>query len=243
MPSLLERIRRGRTADAAVRARRALDRARALGNRRSPAPARAPAARASVPASARASAAAASAGLGARISAWAGRGRFVLLRTAVKGLFVLALAVFAALLLRETFTPSPASVGLAHTQLRPGSSIRLYLHDPSWTQAAWEIGGNVLVGVPFGLLVPTLAPRLRGVVRIVGFTAGVVLLIELDQRLFIEGRSFDIDDILLAALGAVIGYLPLGRLLARWAHPAHRHWWQRLARRARSPLSRRTAGG
>ncbi|QMU77602.1 VanZ family protein [Streptacidiphilus sp. PB12-B1b] len=140
---------------------------------------------------------------------------------------LLCLATCAAVVLELTLAPSPASVGIAHTNLRPGATIRLYLDQPSVREAVEQIGGNILIGVPFGLLLPVLTPRLRGLLRVVAVTSAVILLVELAQHFFVEGRSFDVDDIILAAFGAAVGYLPLGRLLARWAHPRHRHWWQR----------------
>ena len=140
---------------------------------------------------------------------------------------LLCLATCVAVVLELTLAPSPASVGIAHTNLRPGATIRLYLDQPSVREAVLQIGGNILIGVPFGLLLPVLTPRLRGLLRVLAVTAGAILLVELAQHFFVEGRSFDVDDIILAAFGAALGYLPLGRLLARWVHPRHRHWWQR----------------
>lgn len=136
--------------------------------------------------------------------------------------------------LRLTLTPSPASVGIAHTNLDPGSTIKLYLDQPSVRQAVIQIGGNILIGVPFGLLLPTLYPRTRGLIRVVLLTCLVILLIELAQHYFVAGRSFDVDDIILAAIGAAIGYLPLGRRFGRMVHPDHRHWWQRELERMRA---------
>ena len=64
--------------------------------------------------------------------------------------------------------------------------------------------GNVLMLVPFGLLVPLLWDRLRGW-RVLPVGLGFILMIELLQPL--TGRSFDIDDILLNFLGVAIGAL------------------------------------
>jgi glycopeptide antibiotics resistance protein len=91
-----------------------------------------------------------------------------------------------------------------------------------------QIGGNILIGVPFGLLLPLVTPRARGLLRVLLATLLVVGLLELAQHFFVRGRSFDVDDLILAAIGAVVGYLPLGRYLSLRVHPGHRHWWQRL---------------
>jgi hypothetical protein len=140
---------------------------------------------------------------------------------------LLVLAVCGALLLKLTLAPSPPAVGIAHTNLTPGATIRLYLRQASWREIAVELGGNVLIGVPFGLLLPTITPRLRGLLRVLFVTCMIITLIELAQHLFARGRSFDVDDIILAAIGSAIGYLPLGRYIALRLHPEHRHWWQR----------------
>ena len=156
-------------------------------------------------------------GVGARI-----------LRALVGTVALFAFMVCAAVVLKLTLTSSPASVGIAHTNLDPGKSIRLYLNQPSVREAALQIGGNILIGVPFGLLLPMITPRARGLLRVVLTTAFVVLILELAQHFFVRGRSFDVDDLILAAVGAVIGYVPVGRYLSLRVHPGHRHWWQRL---------------
>lgn len=150
-----------------------------------------------------------------------------LLRAVVGTVALFGLAVCAAVIVKLTLTPSPASVGIAHTNLHPGTSIRLYLDQPSVRQVLLQIGGNILIGVPFGLLLPVITPRARGLLRVVLICSFVVLVLELAQHFFVEGRSFDIDDVILAAIGAAIGYLPLGRKFSMRMHPGHRHWWQR----------------
>ena len=163
----------------------------------------------------------------------------LLMRAVAVTFALLCLATCVAVVLELTLRPSPASVGIAHTNLRPGATIRLYLDQQSVREAVLQIGGNILIGVPFGLLLPAIWPRARGLLRVIAITSLVILLVELAQHFFVEGRSFDVDDIILAAFGAALGYLPVGRLLARWAHPRHRHWWQR----TRDSLLRRSPVG
>ena len=143
-------------------------------------------------------------------------------------LALLVMMVCAAIVLKLTLTPSPASVGIAHTNLTPGASIRLYLDNASVKQAVLQVGGNIVIGIPFGLLLPSISPRFRGLLRVMLATAFAITLVELTQRFFIEGRSFDVDDIILAVVGAAIGYVPFGRYFSLRVHPYHRHWWQRL---------------
>ncbi|KUN23661.1 hypothetical protein AQJ23_23940 [Streptomyces antibioticus] len=128
------------------------------------------------------------------------------------------MVAFAVVLARLTLEPSPASEALTHTNLHPGRSLRAYLDQPELRDAVKQIGGNILLGVPFGVLVPILAPRTRGVLRVLLLTAIVMLLVEFAQGALITGRAFDIDDVILNTTGALIGYLLLGRRLSRAVH-------------------------
>ncbi|MFF5189285.1 VanZ family protein [Streptomyces sp. NPDC000345] len=129
---------------------------------------------------------------------------------------------FAVVLARLTLEPSPASEALVHSNLRPGRSLRAYLDQPELRDAVKQIGGNLLLGVPFGLLVPVLAPQARGVLRVVLLTASVMLLVEFAQGALVTGRAFDIDDVILNTTGALIGYLLLGRRVSRAVHAPRR---------------------
>ncbi|WP_030323050.1 VanZ family protein [Streptomyces sp. NRRL B-3229] len=128
------------------------------------------------------------------------------------------MVAFAVVLARLTLEPSPASVDLTHTNLHPGASLKLYLDQPEMRDAIKQIGGNILLGVPFGILVPIIAPKTRGLLRIALLTAVVMLLVEFAQGALVEGRAFDIDDVILNTAGALIGYLLLGRRLSRAVH-------------------------
>ncbi|WP_406121599.1 VanZ family protein [Streptomyces canus] len=128
------------------------------------------------------------------------------------------MVAFAVVLARLTLEPSPASVDLTHTNLHPGASLKAYLDQPEMRDAVKQIGGNILLGVPFGILVPIVAPKTRGLLRILLLTAVVMLLVEFAQGALVEGRAFDIDDVILNTSGALIGYLLLGRRLSRAVH-------------------------
>lgn len=71
---------------------------------------------------------------------------------------------------------------------------------------------NVLLFVPFGLLVPLCWPGMRGAGRMVGGGLAFSALIELSQ--LFNHRCTDVDDLLLNGLGALIGY-GLYRICAR----------------------------
>lgn len=128
------------------------------------------------------------------------------------------MVVFAVVLARLTLQPSPASEALTHTNLRPGRSLRAYLDQPALHDAVRQIGGNILLGVPFGVLAPVVAPRTRGFLRVLVLTAVVMLLVEFAQGALVTGRAFDIDDVILNTGGALIGYLLAGRRLGRTVH-------------------------
>ncbi|MEV2212156.1 VanZ family protein [Streptomyces sp. NPDC050997] len=128
------------------------------------------------------------------------------------------MVAFAVVLARLTLEPSPASVDLTHTNVHPGRSLRAYLDQPELRDAVKQIGGNLLLGIPFGILVPIVAPRTRGILRILLLTAVVMLMVEFAQGALITGRAFDIDDVILNTAGALIGYLLLGRRLSRAVH-------------------------
>ncbi|MFF3333933.1 VanZ family protein [Streptomyces sp. NPDC002888] len=128
------------------------------------------------------------------------------------------MVAFAVVLARLTLQPSPASEALTHTNLHPGRSLRAYLDQPALRDAVKQIGGNLLLGVPFGVLVPVVAPRTRGILRVLFLTALVMLLVECAQGALVTGRAFDIDDVILNTTGALVGYLLLGRRLSRAVH-------------------------
>ncbi|MCC8337459.1 VanZ family protein [Streptomyces sp. R1] len=138
-----------------------------------------------------------------------------LLATACAFVFMVA---FAVVLARLTLHPSPASEALTHTNLHPGRSLSAYLDQPALRDAVKQIGGNILLGGPFGVLVPVVAPRTRGVLRVLLLTAVVMLLVEFAQGALVTGRAFDIDDVILNTGGALIGYLLLGRRMSRTVH-------------------------
>ncbi|WP_229839897.1 VanZ family protein [Streptomyces brasiliensis] len=128
------------------------------------------------------------------------------------------MVAFAVVLARITLQPSPASEALAHSNLHPGRTLEAYLDQPELRDAVRQIGGNLVLGVPFGVLLPVLVPRARGALWVLLITAGVMLLVELAQGALVTGRAFDIDDVILNTTGALAGHLLLGRRLGRVVH-------------------------
>ncbi|MEU3409095.1 VanZ family protein [Streptomyces sp. NPDC006670] len=167
-------------------------------------------------------------------------------RPAVRVLAMLAAfagtVLFSLVLAHVTLEPSAASAGLVHSNTRPGASIGPYLDHASISEAVKQLGGNVLLGVPFGVLLPVLLPPARGLLRVAAVTAVVMTLVELIQGALVTGRAFDVDDVILNTAGALLGYLLLGRRMGRAVHPRRPHWWHRLTRRdGRTPAGRSPA--
>ncbi|MEV6422221.1 VanZ family protein [Streptomyces sp. NPDC051662] len=141
-----------------------------------------------------------------------------MLRILIMTVALVALTAFAAVLAELTLTPSPASEDIAGANLSPGHSLRQYAEDYTFLAACKQIGGNLLMGAPFGLILPVLVPRRLRMVRVVALTVLVMVLVELAQGAVVRGRAFDVDDVILNTSGAVIAYVLVGRVIGRRFH-------------------------
>jgi VanZ family protein len=126
--------------------------------------------------------------------------------------------VFAVVVSRLTLRPEPGAGKYVHDNTHPGQTLRLYLNQPSVRAALLEIGGNIALLMPLGVLLPVLSNRFRGPLRILLAVGLVSLCIEVAQGSMIAGRAFDADDVILNTAGAVLAYLLVGRRVGRWAH-------------------------
>ncbi|WP_411293812.1 VanZ family protein [Streptomyces kunmingensis] len=142
----------------------------------------------------------------------------VLVRVLVALVAFVALILFSAVLARLTLTPSPASDKLAGSNLRPGASLRQYAESYTFLAACKQIGGNLLLGAPFGLLLPVLVARRMRMMRVLLLTAIVMVLVELAQGALVQGRAFDVDDVILNTAGALIAYILVGRRIGHGYH-------------------------
>jgi len=140
----------------------------------------------------------------------------------VRALWILlglaGVVVFAWVIHRLTLRPEPGADKYVHDNTHPGQTLRLYLDQPSVRAAVLEIGGNIALLMPLGVLLPVLSNRFRGPLRILVAVGLISLCIELVQGTMIAGRAFDADDVILNTLGAVLAYLLVGRMVSRWAH-------------------------
>jgi VanZ like family len=126
---------------------------------------------------------------------------------------LIALAGFGYLAARLTFTPiDDGGQAVGNTDI--GRSLRFYLDRPSVKQAVLQVGGNLVLLAPLGVLLPVAFARLRGVLRMAVVAALVSLAVEITQGTLIRGRAFDIDDVILNIAGVVLAYLLAGRKFA-----------------------------
>jgi VanZ family protein len=142
--------------------------------------------------------------------------------TVIRGLWILlgivGVAAFAVVITHLTLKPDPGAGKFVHDNTHPGQTVRLYLDQPSVRAAVLEIGGNIVLLMPLGVLLPMISERFRGPLRIL-ITVGLIsLCIETVQGTMIAGRAFDADDVILNTIGAVLAYVLIGRRVARWAH-------------------------
>ncbi|MEW2194142.1 VanZ family protein [Streptomyces microflavus] len=146
----------------------------------------------------------------------------MLLRVTVLTVVLLGLVAFSLFLAKVTLTPSPASEDIVTSNLQPGRSLRQYAEDYTFLAACKQAGGNLLLGVPFGLLLPFIVPRRLRMISMTLLTAAVMVLVELIQGALVTGRAFDIDDVILNTAGALLAYLLVGRRISHHYH-AHAH--------------------
>jgi glycopeptide antibiotics resistance protein len=93
-------------------------------------------------------------------------------------------------------------------QLVPFEGILADLEDSPVERLA-EVFANVLLFVPLGFLLPLLIPAMRHWWQTLVVGAGVSLLIELYQLAWPGVRKASVDDLLMNALGAVLGFMAL----------------------------------
>lgn len=110
----------------------------------------------------------------------------------------------------------------SHVNLIPLGSISELGRPELRADVMGQVVGNVLLFVPFGMLLPMTATRFRTLKSL--FTTGLLVSagIEIAQLVFVLGRlmdrAADVDDVLLNTLGAVLGFaiwLLLSRALRR----------------------------
>ncbi|MFG2005359.1 VanZ family protein [Spirillospora sp. NPDC048911] len=125
------------------------------------------------------------------------------------------LGLFSYVAFKLTLTPIHDN-GQAGGNTDPGRSLRFYLDQPA-KDALIQLGGNLMLLAPLGILLPVVSTRLRGPVRLFLIGGVVSLMIETTQGLLVQGRAFDVDDVILNAAGVVLAYLLIGRKVSHVA--------------------------
>jgi hypothetical protein len=126
---------------------------------------------------------------------------------------VVALGVFCFWAARIAFTPvHDHGQAVGNTEI--GHSLRFYLDQPSIKEATRQVGGNLALLAPLGVLLPIVFPRLRTLPRIAMAGALVSTAVETAQGTLIPGRAFDIDDVILNVFGVLMAYLLAGKKIA-----------------------------
>lgn len=99
----------------------------------------------------------------------------------------------------------------AQLNLTPFRTLRLFADlldssHPEYVRAAIvNLGGNIIMFIPLGFLLPKVFPRLYNLKRVLLTTALIITAVEILQLFTLVG-SCDIDDLLLNVLGAAIGF-------------------------------------
>jgi glycopeptide antibiotics resistance protein len=129
-------------------------------------------------------------------------------RNAVKALICGWLVVLCA----ATLLPAAGQRGRALEPIPLVSIVTMIQSPVDWEVPVVQIGGNILLFVPLGLLLRAM-PAQGTALRAAGVAALVALAIELGQYMLAIGRVAATDDVLLAACGAAVGWVFAGPLL------------------------------
>lgn len=86
-----------------------------------------------------------------------------------------------------------------------------YLSAKTVLRFALNFFGNVLLFIPWGILLPACFPKLRGFRRFACLTLPALLVVEAVQVFAMLG-SFDVEDLLLNLCGAGIGFAVFRRM-------------------------------
>ena len=73
------------------------------------------------------------------------------------------------------------------------------------TIAVINLGGNIIMFIPLGFLLPKVFPKLSSLPRELLTTAIIITIVEIIQLFTLVG-SCDIDDLILNVVGSAIGY-------------------------------------
>lgn len=100
---------------------------------------------------------------------------------------------------------SDRSLGYWNINLVPLRNILPYLSEIKSDYAFLNILGNIICFIPLGFLIPITFRTLRSFWKVTLFSFVIIFIIESLQFLLLLGY-FDVDDIILDMLSAIVGY-------------------------------------
>ena len=124
-----------------------------------------------------------------------------------KILFILYSALMLWLLFdRAGFDPALPYWDQLRYNLTPFHTIKLFWRILPNASAIINLGGNVIMFIPLGFLLPRAFPKLKKFFRCFFTAALIIILVELTQLFTLLG-SCDIDDLILNMAGIVWGFI------------------------------------
>jgi glycopeptide antibiotics resistance protein len=107
---------------------------------------------------------------------------------------------------RKNYGRHSLQLSWQRANLVPGKTLYYYLSLQEKFETGLEnIGGNILLFIPYGILLPLALKRFTRFSRFFAMILLTSLFFELSQLLLAYG-SCDVDDIILNGLGGIIGY-------------------------------------
>ena len=147
------------------------------------------------------------------------------------GIFLLAFWFLA--LFSSSVTPA---LGFSIKPAFPGTDLIPVkgMIDLAFAKGFGAVLGAVFKYIPLGFLIPFLFRRYRNIAKVLSFCGGTALFIEVFQ-LFLKEAGCRVDDVILALLGAFIGYF-LFCVLCRFFRDAERMGTVKRSRRKNVPV-------
>lgn len=87
----------------------------------------------------------------------------------------------------------------------PFRTMKNYIKYSGFLHTLTNIFGNILIFIPYGILLPEIFPKYRKMTKVFLLSFVTSFFVEFIQ--FFIGRSVDIDDLILNVFGSIIGYL------------------------------------
>ena len=122
-------------------------------------------------------------------------------------LFVLYCMLMLRLLFdRVGYDPSIPYLDQLKYNLVPLKTIRLFWRILPSTSAIVNLGGNVIMFIPLGFMLPRTFPKVNKFFRCFFTCALIIILVELAQLFSLLGTC-DIDDLILNMVGITLGFI------------------------------------